>query len=384
MKRIKNKENLFKVIRNSNNLIISSDGLGTEKLNLIDLYSDENKSSFVTHDPTGKLFENYKDILEEKGYKVECINIETPSKSSSYNPLQLIIDKYHNGDTNEALKLCRQLTNSICYDSSRKDQFWYSISMTLVNSVILAMLENNDGLFNLKDVIELIENLGLSQDEQGKNKLDQYFENMKYPSIGRLEYKRIQYLNIRLKKQIFLITIDKLKKFRDGVISEIIANNSIGLKDIGFGDKPVAVFLTTPNFEELSNIFIKQLYYVLAKEASRAGTERCKREVIFNLDNFESIYEIENFDNIVSLCLARGIKFNITIKSLPQLEKVYGEIYKTILNNCGNLIYISSDNDFTNSYVSERLDLDLNSFRENNEMIISSHINRCIFRCKLA
>ncbi|MDM0613082.1 type IV secretory system conjugative DNA transfer family protein, partial [Clostridium perfringens] len=73
--------------------------------------------------------------------------------------------------------------------------------------------------------------------------------------------------------------------------------------------------------EELSNIFIKQLYYVLAKEASRAGTERCKREVIFNLDNFESIYEIENFDNIVSLCLARGIKFNITIKSLPQLEK---------------------------------------------------------------
>ncbi|EGT0000236.1 type IV secretory system conjugative DNA transfer family protein [Clostridium perfringens] len=384
MRVIKNKEKLFKVIRNSNNLIISADGLGTEKLNLIDLYSDENKSSFVTHDPTGKLFKKYKDILEEKGYKVECINSEIPSKSSSYNPLRLIIDTYHNGDTNEALKLCRQLTNSICYDSSEKEPFLQLTLMTLFNSVILAMLENNEGLFNLKDVIELIESLGLSQDEQGKNKLDQYFENMKYPSIGRLEYKRIQYLNIRLKKQIFLITIDKLKKFRDGVISEIIVNNSIDLKDIGFGNKPVAVFLTTPDFEELSNIFIKQLYYVLAKEASRAGTERCKREVIFNLDNFESIYEIENFANIILVCLARGIKFNITIKSLQQLEKVYGENYETILNNCGNLIYISSDNDFTNSYVSEGLDLDLNSFRENNEMIILSHINRCIFRCKLA
>ncbi|MDM0612790.1 hypothetical protein QTH09_17405 [Clostridium perfringens] len=107
MKRIKNKEKLFKVIRNSNNLIISSDGSGTEKLNLIDLYSDENKPSFITHDPTGKLFEKYKDILEENGYKVECINSEIPSKSSSYNPLKLIIDTYHNGDTNEALKLCR-------------------------------------------------------------------------------------------------------------------------------------------------------------------------------------------------------------------------------------------------------------------------------------
>ena len=384
MKRIKNKENLFKVIRNSNNLIISSDGLGTEKLNLIDLYSDENKPSFITHDPTGKLFEKYKDILEENGYKVECINSEIPSKSSSYNPLKLIIDTYHNGDTNEALKLCRQLTNSICYDSSEKEPFLKLTLMTLFNSVILAMLENNERLFNLNAVMELIENLGFSQDEQGKNKLDQYFENTKYPSIGRLEYKKIQYLDMRLKKSVFLETVIKSKDFRYKYFSEIISNNSIDLKDIGFGDKPVAVFLTTPNFEELSNIFIKQLYYVLAKEASRAGTEKCKREVIFNLDNFESIYEIENFTNIVSLCLARGIKFNITIKSLPQLEKVYGEIYKTILANCGNLIYISSDNDFTNSYVSERLDLDLNSFRENNEMIISSHINRCIFRCKLA
>ncbi|WP_283690358.1 type IV secretory system conjugative DNA transfer family protein [Clostridium perfringens] len=255
MKRIKNKENLFNIIKNSNNLIISSDGLGTEKLNLIDLYLDENKPSFITHDPTGKLFENYKDILEENGYKVECINSEILSKSSSYDPLQLI---------------------------------------------------------------------------------------------------------------------------------KAIYNNSINLKEIGFGDKPVAVFLTTPDFEELSNIFIKQLYYVLAEEASRAGTERCKREVIFNLDNFESIYEIDNFDNIIYLSLARGIKFNITIKSLPQLEKVYSEIYKTILNNCGNLVYISSDNDFTNSYVSGGLELDLNSFRVNNEMIIISHVNRCIFRCKLA
>ncbi|XZM35345.1 type IV secretory system conjugative DNA transfer family protein (plasmid) [Clostridium perfringens] len=380
MKRIKNKEKLFKVIRNSNNLIISSDGLGTEKLNLIDLYSDENKPSFVTHDPTGKLFEKYKDILQEKGYKVDGFNY----LESKNNPLNLIRALYNDKQFDEAFNLCKKFTHSIYYDSSEKDPFWQSISMTLVNSVILAMLENNEGLFTLNDVIELIENLGLSEDEHGKNKLDQYFENTTYSSIGRVEYKKIQYLNMMVRKSAFLETIDKLKKFRYKYLSEIISNNSIDLKEIGFGDKPVAVFLTIPDFEELSNIFIKQLYYVLAKEASRAGTERCKREVIFNLDNFESIYEIENFTNSVSLCLARGIKFNITIKSLQQLEKVYGEIYKTILANCGNLIYISSDNDFTNSYVSEGLDLDLNSFRENNEMIIISHINRCIFRCKLA
>ena len=36
---IKNKKILFSIVKNSNNLIISSDGSGTEKLKLIDLYS---------------------------------------------------------------------------------------------------------------------------------------------------------------------------------------------------------------------------------------------------------------------------------------------------------------------------------------------------------
>lgn len=377
MRVIKNKENLFNIIKNSNNLIISSDGLGTEKLNLIDLYSCENKPSFIFHDSSGILFKKYKDSLEKMGYIVKNISISEQSKSFFYNTLSLdtIINKYRNGDIAATKMLCNALVKVIYNDSLNENKFWKDMSMTLVRAIIFSMLENKR-LTDLKSVRDTIFNLVFLDDKNGIKNLDEYFENMPLMTLSRLEYKKVGYLDEGVKKSICLDAIEHLDKFND----RVMPNKTITLKEIGFENNPVALFLITPEIEEVSSIFIKELYDYLVKIYLKS---RHNRKVIFNLDNFESIYEIENFDNIVSLCLARGIKFNITIKSLPKLEKIYGENFKTILGNCGNLIYISSDNDSTKLFVSGGLDLDLESFRENNEMIIISHINRCIFRAKL-
>lgn len=377
MRILENKENLFNIIKNSNNLIISSDGSGTEKLNLIDLYSDKNKPSFIFHDPLGISLKKYKDRLEKSGYIVKTISISEQSKSFFYNTLSLdkIINKYRNGDILSTKKLCNTLVKVIYNDSLNENKFWKDMSMSLVRAIIFSMLENKS-LTDLKSVRDTIFNLVFLEDKNGIKKLEEYFESMSLMTLARLEYKKIGHLDEDVKKSICLDSIEHLDKFNDKVIS----NKTITLKEIGFENNPVALFLITPEIEEVSSIFIKELYSYLVKIYLKS---KHNREVIFNLDNFESINEIENFYDIFLLCLARGIKFNITIKSLQQLEKVYGEIYKTILDNCGNLIYISSDNTFTNSYVSGGLELDLNSFRDNNEMVIISHINRCIFRSKL-
>lgn len=378
MKIIKNKENLFSIIKNSNNLIISLDSSGTEKLNLIDLYSDENKPSFIFHDPLEISLKKYKDSLEQKGYIVKTISISEQSKSLFYNILSLdkIKDKYRTGDIEGAKMLCNTLVKVIYNDSLGKNKFWEDMSMVLLRAVIFSMLETKS-LIDLQSIRDNIFNLVFLEDKNGIKILDEYFENMPLMTLARLEYKKIGYLDDNVKKSICLDVIDNLEKFNE----KVIPNKSITLKELGIEDRPVAVFLATPNIEEVSSIFIKELYVYLIKIYSNP---KYKREVIFNLDNFDSIYEIEKFNNILQVCLASGIKFNIAIKSLPKLKNIYGENFQTILNNCGNLIYISSDDDKTNSYVSGGLNLDLNSFRENNEMIILSHINRCIFRCKLA
>ncbi|MBI6068539.1 TraM recognition domain-containing protein [Clostridium perfringens] len=352
MRIIKNKENLFSIIKNSNNLIISSDGSGTEKLNLIDLYSDENKPSFIFHDPLGISFKKYKDRLEKKGYIVETISISEQSKSFFYNILSLekINNKYRNGDIEGTKMLCDTLLKVIYNDSLEKNKFWEDMSMALLRAIIFSMLETKS-LIDLKSIRDTIFNLVFLEDKNGIKKLDEYFENMPLMTLARLEYKKLGYLDDDLKKSICLDAIGNLDKFND----KVITNKTITLNEIGFEDSPVALFLITPNIEEISSIFIKELYAYLVKVYLKS---RYKREVIFNLDSFDNIYKIKKFNNILQVCLASGIKFNISIKSLLKLEKIYGENFKTIFNNCGNIIYISSDEYKTKSFFSGQLNVD--------------------------
>lgn len=381
MNLIKNKKN---IIKNSNNLIISSDGKGTEKLNLINLFSskDENKPSFVTYDSTGELFEKYKNTLEKKGYEVKCINCLNQIRTDYYNPLQLINDLYNNKQFDEAHNLCKQLTYSIYYEPLVDDKFLQLTSMTLVNSIILGMLDNNSKVLNLNDVIEFISELGFSEYKSGKTMLDKYFESMSCSLNVKIEYKRIELLEIKLKKKIFSYTIDKLKKFNSGLISKIISNNNIDLKEIGFGDKPVAIFLITPSFEEVSNVFIKQLYYILVKETLLFKTRKCRREVIFNLDKFVNIQAIENFVDIITVSLDIGIRFNIVIQALSELTNLYKEDDSTIIKNCECLIYISSKDNNTNYFMEKFLNIDLKKLKDNNEILIISN-NNIIYKEKL-
>ncbi|PWX46991.1 type IV secretory system conjugative DNA transfer family protein, partial [Clostridium perfringens] len=129
--------------------------------------------------------------------------------------------------------------------------------------------------------------------------------------------------------------------------------------DDTYDNKPVALFLVTPDYDGsnhvLSSIFVRQLYYVLAKEASLSDTGKCEREVIFDLDEFGNMPAIEGFANIVTVCLGRGIRFNIVIQALSQLKKLYGEDDKTIIGNCGNIIYILTNDTETAEEISKSL-----------------------------
>ena len=461
-----------------------------------------------------------KETLEKRGYRVECLNLLNPLKSLSYNPLQLIIDAYHNGDIDEAQSLCKTLTYSLYYNPSAKDPFWQNSAMSLVNGLILAIIDecdkkckivnneilqyekkNNELLRENKEqnletikknerMIELLEKekekenskitlytvanmlseLGgkdIQVAEVGKdgkeklkivNALDNFFQNLPANSVAKMQYATSKFADGSARGSIFAVAMDELSRFTMNSVAKMTSKNSIDLKDVGFnkrvmkkvrvfvkeklegnkdiiispienietrnyftgiGDieikkgfefndetflkdikafgykgeeiktkievdsidididevgeyeliysvtddtyenKPVALFLVTPDYDGsnhvLSSIFIRQLYYVLAKEASLSETGKCEREVIFNLDEFGNMPAIEGFANIITVCLGRRIRFNLVIQALAQLKKLYGEDDKTIIGNCGNLMYILTNDTDTAEVVSKSL-----------------------------
>ena len=182
-----------------------------------------------------------------------------------------------------------------------------------------------------------------------RNALDVYFENRDPLDVARNLYSAIKIAGgERVKGSIYSTVLSKLTGFMDDKIKKMTAYSSFQLTQIGFGERPVAVFMALPDFDNsnvfIQSIFISQAYYALAKCAIQHGG-KCRREVIFLLDEFGNIPAINNMASMITVCLGRNIRFNLVVQAYSQLDKEYGEHdADTIYGNCGNQIYIQTDN----------------------------------------
>ena len=502
-----------------NNLIIGTTRSGKGEMfvvPLIDIYSRaEEQASMVLNDPKGELVAMSKDTLEKRGYRVEVLNLLNPLNSISYNPLQLIIDAYEKGELDEAQNLCKTLTYALYYNPSAKDPFWQNSAMTLVNGLILAIIdeclnkckildvkikdfenkinelrnkinevENTEEIKIINNKIEahkeaikelekrkkeenskitlytvanMLSELGGDTDDDG-NKLDNYFQSLPANSVAKMQYATSKFADGSARGSIFAVAMAELSRFTMSSIAKMTAKNSINLKEVGFSryiekvvkvevkekleddkkinfiktnisecigafsglekveimkgyepnedrfieeirafgskgneiikgievdtsdldvnelgeyiikfrvldtdydNKPIALFMVTPDYDGsnhvLASIFIRQLYYVLSKEASIFDTARCEREVIFILDEFGNMPPIEGMGTLTTVCLGRRIRFNMIIQAYSQLKKLYGEDEKTIVGNCGNVIYILTNDNDTAEEISKSL-----------------------------
>jgi len=124
-------------------------------------------------------------------------------------------------------------------------------------------------------------------------------------------------------------------------------------------EKPIAVFMIVPDYDETFNViaslYVKQLYTTLARAASNVPSGKCFREVIFILDEFGNMPPIEGMTNIITVCLGRNIRFNLIIQAYSQLEELYGKSWKTINGNCGNTLYLLTSDEDTAEAISKKL-----------------------------
>ncbi|MGG2085437.1 type IV secretory system conjugative DNA transfer family protein [Priestia aryabhattai] len=157
-----------------------------------------------------------------------------------------------------------------------------------------------------------------------------------------------------------VISINKITKETGATAFTVEKQHpTIRVKEVTYFTKPIAIFMVTPDYDSsnhvIASIFVRQLYYILAKNASLARGSKCHREVIFLLDEFGNMPAIEGMSNIITVCLGRNIRFNLVIQAYPQLKNKYGDDAATIEGNCGNTIYVLTNNYDTAQEVSKKL-----------------------------
>ena len=339
---------------------------------VIDIYSrSEEKPSLVINDPKGEVASSSYQTLKDRGYDIFIINTTDPNHSNSYNPLCAIKNAYKNDDLDMAQTLTISLSNIIFCDdkNNSKDTFWDKSSSTLCSAIILAHVidcveSNQEEKINMYSIANFLSTLGSQNTtnpftKESENVLDKFFEIRKQTDIAKRLYGTVMLSTGQTRTSIFTNTMNKLNQFSLSNVARMTAQNQIDLKSIGFGKKPAAIFLLTPDYDSslhfLSSIFVKQLYSILARECSLVDNGKCSREVVFILDEFGNMPPIPDMDSVITVCLSRNIRFNLVIQDYEQLNSKYPKAYKTIISNCGNQIYLLTSSDDTASKFSKLL-----------------------------
>lgn len=175
--------------------------------------------------------------------------------------------------------------------------------------------------------------------------VDIYFSNRPLYDRARLRYEGTEVAPDRTKGSIFSELLRKLGEFTYTDIAKMTAESTLDLEKIGFGDKPIAVFLGIPAHDKskhfIPTIFIKQVYSVLSEKCMEVGA--CKRPIKFVLNEIGNMPKIEDLKTMISFGAGLGITFDIYIQDVKQLEDVYGKQADIIINNCANHIWIISN-----------------------------------------
>lgn len=368
----------------TNNLCIGITRSGKGEMYVIpsiDVYSRaEIKTSMVVLDPKTELYKTSKKTLEERGYEVYLLSLVDPEHSMGFNPLDQVISLYAAGDYANA----ELLVQTFCYSIFNPDKpingdtFWQDSPTSLLSALVIAVIEdvfewikveNATGeekekhiqKINMFSIINLFGEL-VSQtnpDNPYITGLDMFFQMRPALDRAKIKFFGVEVAGSRTKASIYSSMLMKLTIFTYENFAKMTAESTMNLEDIGFGDKPIAVFIEMPDYDKsahfLGSVFIRQLYFVLARKATRQQNGKCKNRVKIIADEFGNMPAIEAMENIITVCLGRNISFDLYIQAYAQLNKLYGENAKTIAGNCGNTIYILSDDDETTKKFSTNL-----------------------------
>ena len=302
--------------------------------------------------------------LKEKEKKARCINnLSSENKrkyllQQAYKEMNIALSDIDENNYEDTIKsLSVRFEESV--DFVRNAINSEPIKLDYVPEPFVYTNENEKKI-NLYSIITTFITLANEKVDQNTTELDKYFFDRPENNKARIIYGSIGLSGDKTKGSIYSSMLTGLNVFTQTNIAKMTAKSTIDINKVGFGGKPIAIFIGIPDYDAsnhfLASVFIKQLYYTLAKLATASATGECSREVIFILDEFGNLPAIEDMSNIVTVCLGRNIRFNLIIQSYSQVAKLYGaDNSKTIIGNCGNHIYILTADDDTAEAFAKRL-----------------------------
>ncbi len=313
--------------------------------------------SMIISDPKGELFAYTSNYLKKQGYNVIDMDFRSPKKSKRYNLLQEIINEVNNDDLSKAQKLALDMAESLSGNVKEHtgEKIWTEGEKAVLASTIMAVVYDNKEkpqFQNLTNVYLFIAEMCKIGD---KMPLDEYLTEIDYNHPAKSLLAAAMVAPSKTRGSFYASALASLRLFVDSYIYNITSSSDFSFSDIP--EKKTALFIILPDEKEtyysIASMFVDSLYCKLVEVADKRGG-RLKIRCNFILDEFGNFTKIPSFASKLTVGGGRGIRFNLFIQSMSQVEETYGKnTAQTVFTNCVIWIYLSSDEE-THKQISAR------------------------------
>lgn len=312
------------------------------------------KDSMIITDIKGNMVRNTRKELERFGYQVLLLNLVNTRKSMHYNPLELIKTAYWEDDIDAAETSARTFAYSLYHvEQSNADPLWEKSSIALFVSVVMFMCEqcmrdSTPEKVTLYSMSLFVNKYCTDYDENGLTSYDKMMDSLPLNNPAKVSFTTIKFSKDVTRSSIYTGFQAEINSFTSRSVAKLTASNDFDLKSIAFGEKPVAIFIVAPDYDDsnymLMSTFIEQCSYVLEKAATESRESRLPRRVRYILEEVANIPTIGGLTRYMNVGLERGLLFHLVVQSLAQMKDKYGEKgQEALFSACGNKYYLMGD-----------------------------------------
>ena len=342
---------VFRHNRNLNTLIIG--GAGTWKTrgfilpNLL-----RANCSYVITDPKGEILAKIGKFLKIMGYKIRVLDLKTHSKSHCYNPFV-----YFRGD-DDILKFVNQTWEAMSDKTAAKgEQIWDDQAKNMFISLLMYLYhyapadeQNFDMLMKLIHEIKASEGA-----KQEVTAIDILFERIEHDSAAYGYYKGWSAAKGRTLASIVATLTAKLTVFNLDSLKKLTMCDDLNLTELA--TEKVALFCVIPDNDTSYNFIAGTLYSQLIQQLYEYADTVCHgplpRHVRFLMDEFANVALPDDYEKILSTSRSRNISFAIVLQNKNQIEALYEKVYKSLIGNCDEILFLGSSEYDTCKYFSD-------------------------------
>lgn len=243
------------------------------------------------------------------------------------------------------------------YNENAKTEEYFVLSAIPDDENFIPSTKNEECI-NLYSVIYTFQELARDYVNEKLTKLDIYFQSR--PAFDRPKslYASVEVAGDRTKGSVFSQALTKLAFYTFDDIAKLTSKSTFELSNLGFGDKPVALFIAVPFYDRSKDSIVSTMISQIWSANSRMAAQttkslKCKRKIIYHLNEIGNYPAIKDFDTMTTIGLGTNQIFNLFLQSYNQLDVTYGKKANTIKDNCGNHIYIQTASLDTAEYFSK-------------------------------